>query len=89
MTHLHDAADNITIYFLKDILNQKKRHLKNDCIQHFHVPMYKNLSLEKIMVFISNYPNVADYLPDEIDLAKTPKQWLVNVIAAVLGTPFK
>ena len=41
------------------------------------------------MEFIDDYPDVADYLPDEIDLPKTPKQWLVNVIAAVLGTPFK
>ena len=26
------------------------------------------------------------YLPDDIDLPKVPKQWLVNVIAAVVGT---
>ena len=29
------------------------------------------------------------YLPDDIDLPKIPKQWLVNVIAAVVGTHFK
>ena len=29
------------------------------------------------------------YLPDAIDLPKDPKQWFVNVIAAVVGTHFK
>ena len=79
----------MTIYFLKDLVNQTKKNIKNDCIQHFQVPQYNSLSLEKIMEFISHYPDMADYLPDEIDLPKTPKQWMVNVIAAVLGTPFK
>ena len=41
------------------------------------------------MEFISHYPDMADYLPDEVDLPKTPKQWIVNVIAAVLGLLFK
>ena len=77
------------MYFLKDILNQKKRHLLNDQIQHFHVPQYKSLSIEKILEFIVNQPDIADFLPDDIDLAKTPKQWIVNVCAAVVGEPFK
>ena len=54
-------------------MNQKKAHVKNDCIVHFSVPQYKNLSLEKIMEFISDYPVAAEYLPDDIDLPKTPK----------------
>ena len=29
------------------------------------------------------------YLPEEIDLPKIPKQWLVNVFAAVIGDEFK
>ena len=66
-------TDNVTIYFLKDICNQHKRHLKNKSIQHLHVPQYKNLSVEKILEFISDIPDIADYLPDDIDLAKTPK----------------
>ena len=41
------------------------------------------------MLFCSGYPEVDNYLPDEIDLKKVPKQWLVNVCAAVIGEPFK
>ena len=89
MTLSLHVADNTPLYFLKDILNQKKRHLLNDQIQHFHVPQYKSLSVEKILEFIVTQPDIADFLPDDIDLAKTPKQWIVNVCAAVVGEPFK
>ena len=82
-------TDNTTIYFLKDILNQKKRHLLNDQIQHFHVPQYKSLTVEKILEFICDLPDIASFLPDDIDLPKTPKQWIINVCAAVIGRPFK
>ena len=79
----------MTVYFLKDVLNRKKRHLKNDDIVNFHVPQYKSLSVEKILEFICDLPDIADYLPDDPDLAKVPKQWIVNVCAAVIGMPFK
>ena len=82
-------TDNVTIYFLKDILNQKKRHLLNDQIQHFHVPQYKSLSIEKILEFIANDPDIEAFLPDDQDLPKTPKQWIVNVCSAVVNEPFK
>ena len=71
------------------MLNQKKRHLKNDQIQHFHVPQYKSLTVEKILEFISDIPNIESFLPDDQDLAKTPKQWIINVCAAVINQPFK
>ena len=81
--------DNVTIYFLKDILSRKKRYLHNADVQTVHVPHYKNLSLEKMFVFISDLPRIESYLPDETDLPKVPKQWIVNVCAAVIGEPFK
>ena len=54
-----------------------------------HVPQYKNLSVEKILEFVIDKPYVFMYFPDEIDMPKVPKQWLVNVLAAVLGESFK
>ena len=38
---------------------------------------------------VENDPDVVEYLPDPIDLAKTPKQWIVNIVAAVAGQQFK
>ena len=82
-------SDNVTIYFLKDIIARKKRKLNNNEVQTLHLPHYKCLSLEKIFTFISDLPRIDSYLPDEPDLSHVPKQWIVNVCAAVIGDPFK
>ena len=41
------------------------------------------------MAFATEQPRLEQYLPDDPDLQKVPKQWVVNVCAAVLGDPFK
>ena len=74
---------------MKDLANRKKLHLKNDQVKTIHVPQYKNLSLAKILDFASNQPRVFDYLPDEPDLAKIPKQWVVDICAAIMGLEFR
>ena len=81
--------DNVTIYFLKDILARRKAYIHNDKVKTLHVPQYKNLSIEKILEFVIDKPYMFMYFPDEIDMPKVPKQWLVNAIAAVLGEQFK
>ena len=82
-------TDNTTVYFLKDILSQKKRYVPNERVQTLFIPQYKNLSVERILAFVVEKPSVADFLPDELDLVKVPKQFIVNVCAAVLGNEFR
>ena len=41
------------------------------------------------MQFISSKDQIDLYLPDEPDLPKVPKQWIMNVCAAVIGADFK
>ena len=41
------------------------------------------------MEFVAGRPRIEGYLPDEQDLQNVPKQWIVNVCAAVLGDVFK
>ena len=79
----------MTIYFLKDIIARKKRKLNNEDVQNLHLPHYKCLSLEKIFAFVAGQSRIESYLPDEPDLSHVPKQWIVNVCAAVIGEPFK
>ena len=81
--------DNVTIYFLKAIINTQKRHLTNDQIQTIYVPGYDNLTIKHIGAFAMQQPNITDYLPDHPDLKKVPKQWIVNVCSAVIGAPFR
>ena len=77
------------MYFLKDILACKKAYVPNNKVQTLYVPQYKNLSIERILEFVSEKPNISNFLPDDIDLEKVPKQWIVNVCAVVLGSEFK
>ena len=81
--------DNVTIYFLKDILARKKNKIENNDVQTLHVPAYKNLSLEKIFDFVGDRPKIMSYLPDDPDIRKVPKQWIVNVCTTVIGLPFR
>ena len=67
----------------------KKRYLKNSAIQQMFIPQYEQLTLAKIGAFASQQADIMDYLPDEPDLKKVPKSWIVSVCAAVIGDPFR
>ena len=82
-------AENVTVYFLKDILMGKKRHVKNDVVQSIFVPQYELLTIEKILNFAGQDPNLQHYLPDGPDIKKIPKQWMYDFCAAVIGQPFR
>ena len=89
MTDLVFIVDNVTVYFLKDIMHRRKKYVLNDQFQKFYVPNYENLTKVCIGEFVMKHPVIHDYLPDAPDLAKTPKQWVVNICATVIGQPFK
>ena len=57
-------------------------------IVHVRVPAYENLTLEQIFSRFDQNAEVFMYLPDGKELRKTPKQWIVNVLATVAGKPF-
>ena len=77
------------MYFLRDIAARRKRRLNVDDVKTINVPQYKSLSIDEILLFCTSHHHVDAYLPDEVDIKKVPKQWLVNVCAAVIGEPFK
>ena len=53
------------------------------------VPSYENLTLAKIAEFARQYPDIGNYFPDHPDLGKCPRQWIVNVCAAIIGQDFR
>ena len=74
---------------MEDILARKKSYVHNEAIQTVYVPQYEGLYIKDIAEFASQYPNISAYMPDDPDLPKTPKQWIINVCATVIGKPFK
>ena len=79
----------MTIYFLKDVLSCKKKHVKNSHVQTLWCPQYENLTLKCIGGYVGQHPDINKYLPDAADLPKVPKQWIIDVCAAVIGQPFR
>jgi hypothetical protein len=53
------------------------------------VPQYEDVTVEKITTWISNMPDCHPYFPIWKEIAKLPKQWIVNVAFTVLGAPFR
>ena len=52
------------------------------------MPQYESLSIERILEKVRENPEVNKYLPDDRDMHKVPRQWLINVAYTVMGEPF-
>ena len=86
--HLCLSIENITIYFLKDLMSGRKKRIKGQNVKWISIPQYKGLTIDKIAAFVAPKNVVADYLPDVKELPKLPKQWISNVCHTLLGTTF-
>ena len=63
--------------------------LRADRVKQMHVPMYKGLTIDNILAEGRRSPAVSNYLPDEKDLHRLPRQWLANVIYTLVGESFQ
>ena len=53
------------------------------------VPQYENLSIERIIQTARKDSQISLYLPEDRDMHKVPRQWLINVVYTVIGEPFR
>ena len=73
---------------MKDLVNGKKKYIKDHQCRHLQVPQYKSLKVQFLYDFIGQYPETFPYYPDESEIHKLPKQWIVNVAYSILGSTF-
>ena len=68
-------------FFLVDV--------KASSVRTVIVPQYEGLTIKEMdeEIFQSNSV-IYSYLPDQVEIHKTPKQWIVNVAASVLEDTF-
>ena len=68
----------------------KKKTLSTSLIRTIHIPQYDGLGVKEIRQFLDEkHPEVYEYLPEpNLELPKTPKQWLCNVCSTVLKDSF-
>ena len=51
-------------------------------------PQYKGLALKHILARLEHHPEVEQYLPDDQDRHRIPRQWAINIFHSVVGKPF-
>ena len=64
----------VTVYFLRDLLAGKRKHFTADKAKKLALPYYDTLSINAMLEFIEAYPKVQEYLPEERDIDRLPRQ---------------
>ena len=62
--------------------------VKCDSVAYLFCPQYESLSLQKILHQASANEDVWPYFPDQKDIHKLPRQWVVNILYTIVGRPF-
>jgi len=62
--------------------------IKCDGVHYLFVPQYESLSSSRIFEEAAKYPQVEQYLPEERDRHKLPRQWVINVVHTLVGRNF-
>ena len=57
-------------------------------MKHLHVPQYEGLNTDDILGRARTINDVMNKLPDEREILKCPKQWIINIVYTVAGEPF-
>ena len=70
-------------------LNEFPIDIKNENARHLPVPQYEGLTTSDIYLFCGDYEIVFGYFPDEREIRKLPKQWVINLVYSLVGDPFK
>lgn len=57
-------------------------------MQHLSVPQYEGLGIKEFLIEAGKHPETIVYFPDEDDLRKLPRQWVIDVTYTLVGRPF-
>ena len=92
--------ENVSIYYLRDLLIGKKKRkciltitnlsvdIKADKVKHLFVPFYEGLNIDTFIEKALQYPGLKAYIPNGPDADRISRQWLINVIHTVAGDDF-
>ena len=63
--------------------------IKGREVRHIQIPQYDGLSIKDISNFLDDgHQYVFQYMPDQQEIHKVPKQWLCNVANSILKNQF-
>ena len=68
----------------------KKKKIKNVDVKVIHVPHFEGLTLETMLDYAQQHPQISQYLPAiQREIEKMPRHYIANVIYTVVGEPFQ
>ena len=79
---------SINVYFMKDLMAKRKKAIKINDVKHLYAPQYDSLSVSKLLDFAAAYSAVEEHLPEPRDIPLLPRQWILNVCFALIGSDF-
>ena len=84
------SYETMTVWHMRDIVANKRRSIKSDNMSHIIIPQFDGLSIEDLLTYGRQYPEVIQTLPlAEKEIKKLPRQYIANVIYSIVGDPFK
>ena len=78
-----------TIYWLREIMSGKRKFLKHHEMRSCYCPQYQSLSIAHVLEFAFSYPNVRDYFPEDRDMPRLPREWILNMCHSLLKDDFQ
>ena len=73
----------MSIHHLRGIVSGNRKTIKSKDVCQVHVPHFDSLSIEKMLDFAKNYPEVFEILPEEPrEINILHRQYIANVIRA-------
>ena len=78
-----------SIFHLKDIISGNRQTIKQDELKHIHVPQFPGITVEAMLIFARDYPEVFEVFPQErLEIDTLHRQYVANVIYTIAGNAF-
>jgi len=83
------SYDTMTVWHMRDLVGNKRRLIKCKDVRTIQVPQFEGLSIDEMLAFGEQYPEVMRALPSvRKEILKLPRAYIANVIHTLVGEPF-
>lgn len=82
------SIETVTMAHLSDIISGRKMSVQLEQLRPINVPYYKGLTIEAILQWGSQFPQVVDALPVPKECLKLERSFICNLIHTIVGPPF-
>ena len=70
------------------MIQGEKKFIGNDSVRYLSLPQYEGLGIKEVLQQALGYEVCTNYLPEQEEFRKLPRQWLINLCYTLIGQPF-